>query len=53
VALSPTPLACNTLAALLVSQGGDRDRASALWRQSLALDPDQPDVRRFLRTHGG
>lgn len=53
VSLSPTPLACNTLAALLVASGGDRDRATALWRQSLALDPDQPDVRRFLRTHGG
>ena len=53
VALSPTPLACNTLAALVVSNGGDRARAAALWRQSLALDPNQPQIRQFLRAHGG
>ena len=52
VSLSPTPLACNTLAALVVSSGGDPARAAALWRQSLALDPDQPDIRRFLERSG-
>jgi tetratricopeptide (TPR) repeat protein len=49
VALEPTPLACKTLAALVLGERGNRARAVALWRQSIALDPDQPDVREFLR----
>lgn len=52
VSLGPTPLACKTLAALVLDQGHDRGRAVALWRQSLRLDPEQPDVRRFLRRYG-
>ena len=52
VSLGPTPLACKTLAALLLDQRRDRRRAVALWRQSLSLDPEQPDVRRFLRRYG-
>jgi predicted AlkP superfamily phosphohydrolase/phosphomutase/tetratricopeptide (TPR) repeat protein len=49
VALGPTPLACKTLAALLLGERKDKAGAVALWKQSLALDPDQPDVREFLR----
>ena len=48
VALSPTALACKTLAALVFSERKDVSRAVSLWRQSLALDPDQPDVQAFL-----
>jgi predicted AlkP superfamily phosphohydrolase/phosphomutase/tetratricopeptide (TPR) repeat protein len=48
VALGPTPLACKTLAALLLGERKDKAAATALWKQSLALDPDQPDVREFL-----
>jgi len=53
VALDPTPLACKTLAALIFEIRGDRPRAVALWRQSLELDRNQPDVRRFLDAYGG
>jgi predicted AlkP superfamily phosphohydrolase/phosphomutase/tetratricopeptide (TPR) repeat protein len=51
VALRPTPLACKTLAALVLDQKKDRARAVALWRQSLALAPEQSDVQGFLRTY--
>jgi len=47
VAIRPTALACKTLA-LLLAGAGDRARAIALWKQSLALDPSQQDVRAFL-----
>jgi len=50
VALGPTPLACKTLAALLLGERKDKAGAVALWKQSLALDPDQPDVQQFLRS---
>ena len=49
VVLGPTPLACKTLAALLLGERKDKAGAVALWKQSLDLDPDQPDVREFLR----
>ena len=49
VTLGPTPLACKTLAALLLGEHQDRTAAVALWKQSLALDPNQPDVQEFLR----
>ena len=52
VAAQPTALACKTLALLLASRRGERDRAVALWRQSLELDPAQPDVRAFLQRFG-
>ena len=48
MALQPTALGCKTLAALLFERRGDRKRAVGLWRQSLALDPHQPDVEAFL-----
>jgi tetratricopeptide (TPR) repeat protein len=51
VALAPSPLACKTLAALLFEIRHDRARAVSLWRQSLDLDPRQPDVRRFLERY--
>lgn len=51
VAIQPTPLGCKTLAALLFEHG-DRRRAVRLWRQSLALDPRQPDVEAFLSRYG-
>jgi tetratricopeptide (TPR) repeat protein len=51
VSLRPSPVACKTLAALAFERR-DRARAVALWKQSLALDPDQPDVRAFLRRFG-
>jgi tetratricopeptide (TPR) repeat protein len=51
VSLKPTPLACKTLAALVFERRKDRARAVALWRQSLALDPNQPDVKAFLRRY--
>jgi hypothetical protein len=31
----------------------DRTRAIALWEQSLQLDKNQPDVKRFLQEFGG
>jgi tetratricopeptide (TPR) repeat protein len=49
VALGPTPLGCKTLAALLLGERKDKAAAVALWKRSLALDPDQPDVQEFLR----
>ena len=52
VALAPSPLACKTLAALLFEVRHDRARAVSLWRQSLDLDPKQPDVQRFLERYG-
>jgi tetratricopeptide (TPR) repeat protein len=52
VSIRPTPLGCKTLAALLFERRGDRRRAVRLWRQSLALDPQQPDVEAFLRRYG-
>jgi tetratricopeptide (TPR) repeat protein/predicted AlkP superfamily phosphohydrolase/phosphomutase len=51
VALRPTPLACKTLAALLFEEKKDRERAVALWRQSLDLEPGQADVQDFLRRY--
>ncbi len=51
VSLKPTPLACKTLAALVFERRKDSERAVALWRQSLALDPNQPDVKAFLRRY--
>jgi len=52
VALKPTALGSKTLAALLFERRGDRARALRLWRQSIALDPNQPDVQRFLKQYG-
>jgi tetratricopeptide (TPR) repeat protein len=52
VTIRPTPLACKTLAALVFEVRKDRERAVALWKQSLALDPDQAEVRDFLRRYG-
>ena len=52
VALKPTASACKALAALVFEKRHDRARAVALWRQSLALKPDQPDVRSFLKKWG-
>ena len=51
VALKPDALACKTLAALLFEVRHDRARAIALWEQSLELDRDQPDVKRFLKMY--
>lgn len=53
IALKPTALACKTLAALLVGKKGSRDRALSLWKESLEIDPNQSDVRDFLRQFGG
>ncbi len=53
VAIQPTPLALNTLAALYLEHRHDRATAVALWRRSLALAPDQADVRRFVASYGG
>lgn len=50
VALRPTPLGCKTLGVLIMDR--DRARAVRLFRQSLALDPNQPDVRGLLEKHG-
>jgi tetratricopeptide (TPR) repeat protein len=50
--LAPTALATKTLAALLFEVRKDRGRAVDLWKQSLSLDPDQPDVQDFLRRYG-
>jgi Flp pilus assembly protein TadD len=52
VAAQPTPLTCKTLAALLYEVRHDRARATALWKQSLALQPGQPDVEAFLKKLG-
>jgi tetratricopeptide (TPR) repeat protein/predicted AlkP superfamily phosphohydrolase/phosphomutase len=52
VELAPTALATKTLAALLFEVRKDRGRAVELWKQSLSLDPDQPDVQEFLRRYG-
>jgi hypothetical protein len=49
---NPMPLTCKTLAALVYAVGHDRARATALWKQSLALQPGQPDVEAFLRKLG-
>jgi predicted AlkP superfamily phosphohydrolase/phosphomutase/tetratricopeptide (TPR) repeat protein len=51
ISLKPTALACKTLAALVFERRKDPARAVALWRQSLALDPNQPDVTAFLRRY--
>ena len=53
VALEPTALSCKTLAALVFEVRHDRTRAIALWEQSLQLDKNQPDVKRFLQEFGG
>ncbi|MGH9365009.1 MAG: tetratricopeptide repeat protein, partial [Thermoanaerobaculia bacterium] len=53
VAARPTASACKALAGLLFEKRHDRARAVALWKQSLALKPDQPDVRNFLKNYGG
>ena len=52
VSIHPSPLSCKTLAALVFELRKDRPRAVALWKQSLALDPAQPDVKSFLRKYG-
>jgi predicted AlkP superfamily phosphohydrolase/phosphomutase/tetratricopeptide (TPR) repeat protein len=52
VALRPSALSVKTLAALVFERRNDRSRAVSLWKQSLALDPNQPDVRQFLKAHG-
>lgn len=52
IALRPTALACKTLAALYFEVRKDRTRALKLWNESLALDPDQPEVREFVRRYG-
>ena len=51
VSLAPSPLACKTLALLLLNQRGDRRRAVELWRRSLTLQPGQRDVETFLRRY--
>jgi tetratricopeptide (TPR) repeat protein len=53
VAIRPGALTCKTLAVLLYANH-DRVRAVALWKQSLALDPGQRDVRLLLKrySHG-
>jgi tetratricopeptide (TPR) repeat protein len=53
VAAQPTPLTCNTLALLFYEVRRDRDRAVALWKQSLELQPGQRDVEAFLKRAGG
>jgi tetratricopeptide (TPR) repeat protein len=52
VAAQPTPLTCKTLALLVYEVRHDRARATALWKQSLALQPGQPDVEAFLKKLG-
>lgn len=52
VAARPTPLACKTLAALAFTRLHDRARAVALWKQALALDPNQTDVQQLLERYG-
>ncbi|HEX4439176.1 MAG TPA: alkaline phosphatase family protein [Thermoanaerobaculia bacterium] len=53
VAVRPTPLTCNTLAFLYYEVRHDRARATALWKQSLALQPGQRDVEALLRRAEG
>ncbi len=53
LAVNPTALACKTLAALMFEVRHDRVRAVQLWRQSLELDQNQPDVQQFLRQFAG
>ena len=48
IALHPTAGACKTLAVLVYYRKHDPAHAVALWKQSLALDPNQPDVREAL-----
>ena len=52
VAAQPTPLTCKTLALLLYEVRHDRARAAALGKQSLALQPGQPDVEALLKRIG-
>jgi predicted AlkP superfamily phosphohydrolase/phosphomutase/tetratricopeptide (TPR) repeat protein len=52
VRIQPTALACKTLAALVFEIHHDRPRAVSLWKQSLALDSSQTDVRAFLERYG-
>ncbi len=52
VAIRPTPGACRNLGVLLARRG-DRARAAALLKQSLALNADQPEVREMLKRLGG
>lgn len=52
VSIRPTALACKTLAALVYEVRKDPRRAADLWKQSLELDPNQPEVREFLRRYG-
>ena len=52
VAAGPTPLTCNTLALLLYEIRHDRDRAVALWKRSLQLQPGQKDVEALLERAG-
>jgi predicted AlkP superfamily phosphohydrolase/phosphomutase/tetratricopeptide (TPR) repeat protein len=49
VAAQPTPLTCNTLALLLYEVRHDKTRATALWKQSLAIQPGQRDVEALLK----
>lgn len=51
--LRPTPLACKTLAALMFEVRHDRAKAVQLWKQSLELDRNQPDVQQFVRRFDG
>ncbi len=51
VTLGATALTCKTLAALLMQVRGDRARAVVLWNQSLGLEPNQPEVRAFLKQY--
>ena len=53
VALRPTALACKSLGILEYFRRRDPGRAMILWKQSLALDPNQPDVQDLLRRFGG
>jgi predicted AlkP superfamily phosphohydrolase/phosphomutase/tetratricopeptide (TPR) repeat protein len=52
VATQPTPLTCNTLALLLYEVRHDSARATALWKQSLQLQPGQKDVEALLKRAG-
>jgi cytochrome c-type biogenesis protein CcmH/NrfG len=47
-----TTMALNGLALTRIELG-DRSGAAAAFRESLRLDPDQPDVERRLRSLGG
>ena len=49
VAAQPTPLTCNTLALLLFEVRHDKTRATALWKQSLTMQPGQRDVEALLK----